>query len=55
MRVVKKAALGLTIIGFALGTAGVASACSYHKTAHNTKKPTVKQTVVTNTTKSKKQ
>jgi len=51
MRVVKAAVLGLSIIGF---TAGTAAACGWSKSAE-TKKPTVKQTVVTNTTKTTKQ
>jgi len=50
MRVVKIAVLGLAIIGF---TAGTAAACGWSKSAQ-TKKPTVKQTVVTNTTKTVK-
>jgi len=50
MRVVKVAVLGLSIIGFSAGTA---MACGWSKTAE-TKKPTVKQTVVTNTTKTVK-
>lgn len=50
MRVVKAAVLGLSIIGF---TAGTAAACGWGKTAE-TKKPTTKQTVVTNSTKTVK-
>lgn len=54
MRLVKTAAVALSIAAFTLGTAGTAAACGWSKTAQ-TKKPDAKQTVVTNTTKSKKQ
>lgn len=49
MRTIKKTALGLSIAGFVLGTAGAAFACPMGATAQN-EKPKVEQTVVTNTT-----
>ncbi len=49
MRIVRTAALGLSVAAFALGTAGVAFACGWGYTAQSGK-PDVKQTVVTNTT-----
>ena len=49
MRHIKTAALGLSIVGFTLGTAGAAFACPMGYTAQS-EKPAVEQTVVTNTT-----
>ncbi len=49
MRQIKNAALGLSIAGFVLGTAGAAFACPMGATAQSDK-PKVEQTVVTNTT-----
>ena len=49
MRMLKAAALGVSIAGFVLGTAGAAFACPMAYTAQN-EKPKVEQTVVTNTT-----
>ena len=49
MRHIKTAALGLSIAGFVLGTAGAAFACPMGYTAQS-EKPAVEQTVVTNTT-----
>jgi len=46
MSIVKVVVLGLSIIGFSVGTA---LACSWSKSAQS-KKPTVEQTVATNTT-----
>ncbi|MCY4237081.1 MAG: hypothetical protein OXC54_05175 [Rhodospirillaceae bacterium] len=46
MNIVKVVVVGLSIIGFSAGTA---LACSWNKTAQS-KKPTVEQTVATNTT-----
>ncbi len=46
MNIVKVVVVGLSIIGFSASTA---LACSWNKTAQS-KKPTVEQTVVTNTT-----
>ena len=49
MRHIKTVALGLSIVGFTLGTAGAAFACPMGYTAQS-EKPAVEQTVVTNTT-----
>ena len=49
MRQIKTAALGLSIAGFVLGTAGAAFACPMAGMAQSDK-PKVEQTVVTNTT-----
>lgn len=49
MRNIKTVALGLSIAGFVLGTAGAAFACPMAGMAQN-EKPKVEQTVVTNTT-----
>lgn len=49
MRILKAAALGLSIAGFALGTVGAAFACPMAGMAQSDK-PKVEQTVVTNTT-----
>lgn len=49
MPAIKKTALGLCVAGFVLGTAGAAFACPMAGMAQS-EKPTVEQTVVTNTT-----
>ena len=54
MSIVKKAALGLSIAGFVLGTAGAAFACPMAGMAQSDK-PKVEQTVVTNTTKAEQE
>ena len=54
MGIVRTAALGLSIAGFALGTAGAAFACSWGASAQS-EKPPVEQTVVTNTTTAEEQ